>query len=169
MHNGSTASNLIEPVDISDLGRLRATQRGIDGVRVGSLVAIVDEGTTPLVVYPGQPGTAAIAAHATLDLHGSHIGRDVVLAFDEGDPHRPIVIGCLREPRSRAMSETPGQVEVDADGQRMIVSAKAQLVLRCGKASITLTREGKILIQGTYVSNRSSGALRIKGGSVQIN
>ena len=42
-------------------------------------------------------------------------------------------------------------------------------VLVRGKASITLTREGKVLIRGTYLSSRSSGVNRIKGGSVQIN
>jgi hypothetical protein len=42
-------------------------------------------------------------------------------------------------------------------------------VLKCGNASITLTKAGKILVEGTYVSNRSSGVMRIKGGSVQIN
>ncbi len=51
----------------------------------------------------------------------------------------------------------------------MIVNAKEQLVLRCGKASITLTRAGKILIKGSYVLSRSSGVNRIKGGSVQLN
>ncbi len=44
-----------------------------------------------------------------------------------------------------------------------------QIVLRCGKASITLTKEGKVILQGAYVSNQSSGVLRLKGGSVQIN
>ena len=62
-----------------------------------------------------------------------------------------------------------GGVAVDADGQRLIVNAKEQLVLRCGKASITLTQSGKVLIDGTYVLNRSSGVNRIKGGSVQLN
>lgn len=42
-------------------------------------------------------------------------------------------------------------------------------MLRCGKASITLTRSGKIILRGTYISSRSSGVIRIKGGSVQIN
>lgn len=51
----------------------------------------------------------------------------------------------------------------------MIVSAKEQLVLRCGKASITLTKAGKVLIKGSYVLSRSSGVNRIKGGSVQLN
>jgi hypothetical protein len=49
------------------------------------------------------------------------------------------------------------------------MTAREQLVLRCGAASITLTRDGKVLIQGAYVSHRSSGVMRIKGGSVQIN
>jgi hypothetical protein len=67
------------------------------------------------------------------------------------------------------LEHPPGQVEVDADGERMIVAAREQLVLRCGKASITLTKAGKVLIQGDYVLSRSSGVNRIKGGSVQLN
>ena len=31
------------------------------------------------------------------------------------------------------------------------------------------TRAGKVLVRGAYVSSRSSGVQRIKGGSVQIN
>jgi hypothetical protein len=61
------------------------------------------------------------------------------------------------------------QVEADSEGRRVVVTAKEQLVLRCGKASITLTSAGKLIIQGAYVSSRSTGVLRIKGGSVQIN
>jgi hypothetical protein len=41
--------------------------------------------------------------------------------------------------------------------------------LRCGKSSITLTRAGKVLIEGEYISSRSSGVNRIKGGSIQLN
>ena len=55
------------------------------------------------------------------------------------------------------------------DGERLEFSAEREIVLRCGKASITLTREGKVLIKGAYLSSRSSGVNRIKGGSVQIN
>jgi hypothetical protein len=43
------------------------------------------------------------------------------------------------------------------------------LVLRCGKARITLTRAGKVLVEGTYISSRSSGVNRIRGGSVHLN
>jgi len=147
----------------------RPPRARIDGALIGRLVAFKNDGTVPLVTYEGQPASAALPARATLDLHGAHIGRDVVLMFEEGDPHRPIVLGCLHDSSARSLPEKPGQVEMDVDGQRLVVTAKEQLVLRCGKASITLTRAGKVLFHGTYVSNRSTGVLRLKGGSVQIN
>jgi hypothetical protein len=132
----------------------------------GELVAVTDEGRTPLVVYPGQTGTAAVRAGSVVDLHGAHIGRPVVLMFVDG---RPVIMGVLREGDGWPLEARPGAVSVDADGERLVVSAKEQLVLRCGKASITLTRAGKVLIQGEYVSSRSTGVNRIKGGSIQLN
>jgi hypothetical protein len=140
----------------------------IDSVLTGVLIGFKNDGTVPLVIFPGQPQSAAVAARTTVDLHGAHIGRQVVLMFDGGDPLRPIVMGCIRG-EGAAPAEQLGEVEVDTDGARLVVSAKEQLVLRCGKASITLTKSGKVLIQGAYVSSRSSGVNRIKGGSVQLN
>ena len=78
-------------------------------------------------------------------------------------------MGNVGGEKSWRLPEQPGQVEVDADGERLVVSAKEQIVLLCGQASITLTKAGKVLIQGTYVSTRSSGVNRVKGASVQIN
>ena len=141
----------------------------IEGIVIGELIAMKDHGRTPLVLFAGQPGSAALAARTVIDLHGPHIGRKVVLMFEGGDPGRPIVMGVLRESEGWPLAAPPGQVEVDADGERMIVTAKEQVVLRCGKASITLTKAGKVLIQGSYVLSRSSGVNRIKGGSVQLN
>lgn len=145
-----------------------ATMR-IDGVRIGTLVGFADGVATPLVTYAGQPATAAQPARATLDLHAAHIGRSAVLMFEEGDPGRPIIIGCLHGVEAKGLPSIPGHVEVEADGKRLVVSAQDQIVLRCGKASITLSKEGKVVIQGAYLSNQSSGVLRLKGGSVQIN
>ena len=59
-------------------------------------------------------------------------------------------------------------MDVEADGQRIVVSAKEQTP-QVWNASITLTTAGKVLVQSTYVLHRSTGVMRIKGGSVQIN
>jgi hypothetical protein len=146
----------------------RSAPARIEGVLTGVLIGFKESGAVPLVMFPGQPQSAAVPARTTVDLHGAHIGRQVVLMFDGGDPLRPIVMGSIRGD-STALAEQPGQVEVDVDGERLLVTAKDQLVLRCGKASITLTKNGKVLIQGAYVSSRSTGVNRIKGGSVQLN
>jgi hypothetical protein len=140
----------------------------IHGVVIGELLALTIERSEPLVIFPGQANAAAQLARTSVDLHGAHVGRAVVLVFERGDPRLPIVVGVLQgagwpEPEGR------GQVEVDADGQRLIVNATEQLVLRCGKASITLTKAGKVLIEGTYLLSRSTGVNRVKGGSVHLN
>jgi hypothetical protein len=141
----------------------------INGVRIGRLVGFGEDGAIPLVTYMGQESCVALGARATLDLHAAHFDRDLVLMFEDGDPLRPIVVGCLHDHQSMKHPGVNGEIEVDANGRRLVVSAKDQIVLRCGKASITLTKEGKVILQGAYVSSESSGALRIKGGSVQIN
>jgi hypothetical protein len=136
------------------------------GVITGRLIGFTDEGRVPLVTYEGPHGTAAVPARTVVDLSGGAIGAGVVLAFERADPGSPIVIGVLRAAGAAA---TSSPVHVEADGHRMVLVAEEQLVLRCGRASITLTRAGKVLIDGAYVSSRSSGVVRIKGGSIQLN
>ena len=153
----------------------RETSEGVEAsppiqtVVTGVLIGFQDEGRTPLVMTNSPVMESARPARATVDLHGSHIGRQVVLVFENGDLRRPIIVGCLQRADGALVAPRPGTVDIDADGERLIVTAREQLVLRCGKASITLTRSGKVLIEGAYVSSRSSGVNRIKGGSVQLN
>ncbi len=135
----------------------------------GTLVGFTADSSVPLVTFSGQFGTAAVAARSTVDLFGGHIGREVLLVCERGDPRLPIVVGVLGGTVSAGMPEIPPHVELDADGARLVVKASEQIVLRCGKASITLTKAGKVLLEGTYVLSRSSGVNRIRGGSVQIN
>lgn len=139
------------------------------GICIGTLVALRGDGLTALVHYDGQPGSAALAACSAVALRAVHIGCRVVLAFDRGDPAAPIVMGVVQGLQAWPEADPPAQVEVDADGDQLTLSTRHQLVLRCGKASITLTAAGKVLIQGSYVSSRSTGVQRIKGASVQIN
>ncbi len=139
------------------------------GAVIGELLALSDDGQTPLVRFPGQAGAGAVPARSTVDLHGRHIGAAVVLMFEAGDARRPIILGVLQGQTGWPADERPLQIDIDTDGQRLIVSAKEQLVLRCGKASITLTKAGKVLIEGSYLLSRSTGVNRVKGGAVQIN
>jgi len=136
---------------------------------VGELLAITDEGRTPLVACPGPSGGAVLRARSVLDLHGGQIGQAVLLAFEAGDSARPIIIGVLRSDQAWPLADAPGQVQIDADGERMLVSARHELVLRCGKASVTLRHDGKVEIRGESILSQATGSNRLQGGSVQLN
>jgi hypothetical protein len=41
--------------------------------------------------------------------------------------------------------------------------------LRCGEASISLSRDGKVVIRGRHIVSHASGVNRIRGGSVELN
>lgn len=68
-----------------------------------------------------------------------------------------------------ATRETPRVFEADVDGARVRICARDEVVIQCGKASITLRRNGRIVIRGTYVATDSAGTNRIRGGQVRVN
>jgi hypothetical protein len=150
-----------------DLSHERDLPEPFRGPVVGRLVGLLND-CVPIVSFPGQRASAAIAARSTVTLRCEHIGSELILLFEENDPMRPLIVGRL-EPATSLAKQSPEHVHVDADGERLTISADEQLVFRCGKASITLTRAGKILLQGTYISTHASGIQRIKGAAVQIN
>ena len=139
----------------------------LPGVVIGRLAEINERGE-PLVRSPADDGELIRPARSILCLSRKQIGAEVVLTFENGDPQKPIILGLLSPTESPPNAKT-ASLEVTADDDRLELTADREIVLRCGKASITLTRAGKVLIRGAYVLSRSSGANRIKGGSVQIN
>ena len=145
-----------------------ASQDSFIGVVIGMLVGFSEE-KSPLVVYPGNPSEKAAKARTTSILTEEHVGKEVALLFEQGDPASPIIVGPILHERAPASPPTDQPWSADVDGERIQLTAKNEIVLKCGKASITLTKAGKVLIRGAYLLSRSSGVNRIKGGSVQIN
>lgn len=129
---------------------------------IGTVRALDPTGAA-LVDFDGNAAGAPVPAMATGTADAAIIGRSVALAFLGGDRAVPIVLGVV----------TGGGVSplaaVERDRDRLVIEADQEIVLRCGKASITLTRAGKVLVRGAYVSSRSSGMQRITGASVHIN
>lgn len=160
----------------------------IDGVALGWVVR-AGGGADILVDFPGNPNGGPVEASSTVHATADDLDRDVALAFLGGDPARPVVLGFIQLPPPLEIEvplgtdvsggDTSGdrpagdagsaRPEVETDGERLVLSAEREIVLRCGRASLTLTRAGKVLIRGAYVLSRSSGVNRIKGGSIQIN
>jgi hypothetical protein len=110
-----------------------------------------------------------IAARSAVPLRHDQIGATVMVLHEEGDWARPIVVGVLQEGPLGTSPAVPARFDVQADGERLTLSAEREIVLRCGESSITLTRSGKVVIKGSYVLSRSTGYNKIKGAAVDIN
>jgi hypothetical protein len=150
----AAAAQPVPPHIAPAVGRLRGFDL-LDQPLVGDLAALPGE------VVPGR---------STVALQRAQVGREVLVLFDGGDPRAPIVIGVL-EPRPLQDDALlpPPRSAVLVDGERHLIEAEREIVLRCGEASITLTRAGKVLIKGSYVLSRSTGYNKIKGAAVDIN
>jgi hypothetical protein len=138
-------------------------------VSVGRIVAV--QQAVALVDFPANTSGALVQARTLVPISQREIGREVALAFEENDPAKPLILGLLQVTTSYDLGgpEPQQPVEVEIDEDVLTLTAKKEITLRCGKASITLTSAGKVLIRGEYLLSRSSGVNRIKGGSVQIN
>ena len=142
---------------------------------VGTLVGQRDEQL--LVDFPDNPTGEAVPARSTVALDPATVaaaladGQGVLLVFEGGRADAPIIIGLLQPPVPLVPEVAPDSESVVAhvDGERVEIEGKDEIVLRCGKASITLRRNGRVVIRGAYVETRSSGVNRVKGGSVEIN
>jgi hypothetical protein len=160
----------------------RAASPSVGGIVLGLFVGFNKEGE-PLVDFPGNPTGNCIPSRFTVALTEQDRGRDVALVFESGDAARPILLGLIQPatPNPQRLLAKAGTVKtsigptdgkkIDAmvDGKCIEIEGQDQIVLRCGEASITLRRNGRVIIRGIYVESRSKGVNRIKGGSVLIN
>ncbi|MDN3577732.1 hypothetical protein QWZ03_13215 [Chitinimonas viridis] len=109
------------------------------------------------------PGAQPITAASLVPLQAADIGRTAAITL-HGDS-QALVLGLIW----KAEPATTTLHDVIVDGQHVSIEAKESITLACGRASVTLTADGQILLRGDYISNHSTGTQRIKGAAVQIN
>ena len=162
--------------------RLREPDEAIDyRAPVLGEISEVDSQGRAWVTFPGRL-VMPVRARSTLDAPAPPDakpddleGAPVLLMFENGDPDRPIIVGLVRdslrpEPVRPEVTLKMGKLkDVLVDGRKLTFDAKEEIVLRCGRSIVYLTRTGKILIRGDEVISRARRSNRIKGGAVSIN
>lgn len=122
----------------------------------------------PAVDFPGNQD-GPIAARLLVQLSAAALAaaaaerRACALLFERGDARLPLIVGLVEA--GPASADKSAQI----DGKRIVLTGEEEVELRCGEASISLKKNGKLVIRGAYVETRAKGTNRIKGGSVQIN
>ena len=163
---------------------------------IGELVGVNDNGEA-LVVYSQSPVSSPIPALSALSTEDvSSIVSfpvKVMITFDNGRRDHPIIAGLIktklfsmdvlaRENKEKAgtiekpeqqvtqvVSNNPNALHTEIDGKKIILTGKEEILLKCGKSSILMRRDGKIVIKGDNITSRSSSSNKIKGSSVSIN
>ena len=122
----------------------------------------------PQVDFPGNP-LGWVPRGTTLIVTEEAVGQEVTLMFEEGDPSTADRHRSATDTGSR-QSRTPGRLHARVDGQTVTITAENEIVLRCGEATLMLTKDGKVnSICVPYLLSRSSGVNRIQGGSIELN
>jgi len=157
-----------------------ATIPASSGLLVGRIIALQENGN-PLVAFDSVTKSKPIEALTVVPLASSSVGKDVAISFAQNQGGMPIVMGVIRRMLDDVLDDEPHNLEqkvlntetakpeVIVDGNKLELSAPEEVTIRCGEASITLNKSGKILIKGEHMLNRISGAYKVKSGSIELN
>lgn len=143
----------------------------IHGVHVGKITSVKETGHI-LVDYPHNP-FGPLPARSTVDTTFEDQNRHVLLTFENNDPRLPIIIGLIQDQPvilTKEIALDKKQIgDIMVDGERVVFNAKKEIELRCGKSSLIMKKDGRVVIKGTQLVSRASGMNKIKGAAVKIN
>jgi hypothetical protein len=149
------------------LGILASTFGSAGGelIRVGRLVRISRE-ARPIVDFEGN-ALGPLEARTVIEclptsVRGDISNLQVLLLFERGDFTLPIIIGIVRETfaPTRSLVPTPDKIVLDA---------LDEVVIRTGKSSLSLHRNGDVITKGTRIVSRASRTNKLRGAEVKIN
>jgi hypothetical protein len=127
---------------------------GLQGVHRAEIVGIAPDGRAHVLIP--SLGETPLLALSLVPVPAAALGGLAVVTMMDDEP---LILGLIQ----------PTAPEVEADGEKLVLEARRELTLRCGKASIHLTADGRVTIRGTQVLSRSDGPNRVQGASVQLN
>ena len=145
---------------------------------IGTLVA-VDSNNQPLVDYDDNPANTPIRATSLILLPINQKAslefplKVLITLIDEKSP--PIIVGIVHEqPFSHVIEQDTTRMgtennchEISADF--IHVQGNEEIQFNCGKSSLSLKKDGQVIIKGENITNRARGNNKIKGASVKIN
>lgn len=147
---------------------------------VVAVIDSVEEDGSAFVFLPGFESRikarTAVQLSQYRDDPDQLIGRVVLVSVVDYTLEDVIIVGLISDtlwPTNRLETsfETvqDSSIDVKADGRSVIINAEKEIVLRCGRSSIELRSDGKVVVKGMRVTTRAAKTNKIKGASVNIN
>lgn len=120
----------------------------LEGVHLGKITGFSDD-NLPIV----EVGGAKRDARALVALDAEAVGCEVAVVALAGGDQTLLVLGLVDAPMRK----------------KAVVEAGKELVLRCGKSSVTLGADGRVSIKGKQLLSRAEGQNRVQGANVALN
>ena len=166
-------------------------------VVIGHLLGVNDNGE-PLISYDDETARKPLVALNALSIEDvesiQSFPLQVIVTF-EADNGQAVISGLVKrtlfsmdvlarksnrhdakdsslksqENITKTLPSTLNPLHAEIDGKKIVLSGKEEILLQCGKSSILMRRDGKIVIKGDNITSRSSSQNKIKGSSVSIN
>lgn len=125
-----------------------------------------------MVTCPGfEPRPARFLSNVNRHelLQGSSQDREVLVVFAHGNPDEPVIVGMIENELEELVCMKDGPLETLIDGERVVLRANEEIVLTCGKGSITINKSGKIVVKGTDIVSRASQMNKMFGSGIEFN
>jgi hypothetical protein len=126
---------------------------------VGEVSRIAADGTF-LVDFPANTLEPMKARTLVEDLHA---GAQVLLAFEQGDPTRPIVLGIVHD-RVRTKRR-----QIHLKASKIILEAKESISIECGEVRLDASADGRLKLAGRDIVSRASRTNKVQGSTVRLN
>jgi hypothetical protein len=136
---------------------------GLASMPVTARIVEVDALGRASVTFPGceTPVPARCAAAPTaVPPRDQIVGVEVLIVFEDADARRPLIVGFVRDALWPTETCVPSKV---------LVEATDEVVIRCGKGSLSMTADGRVVLKGTRVTSRATEANKLRGAVVLIN
>ena len=138
---------------------------------IGQLTASENPGEILVICEGHEPRPAQLLSGINRSelINKTATGQRVLVVFIKGNPDEPVIVGMMENLLEELVFMEKSPVDALVDGERVMIRAEKEIALICGEGSITITRDGRIVVKGRDIISRASQLNKIKGSSVELN
>lgn len=151
-------------MNADDLLKIDESRDAAGRLRTATVIEIEDGGDVG-VVTPGNPPIRTkcdVLLTANSPQLALTLGARVLVLLPAAGESRGCVLGLVA-------TYTVPRPELERPPARVRLAAQLELVLECGKASLTMHEDGRVVIKGTDIVSHARRTQKIRGGTVHIN
>jgi phage gp45-like len=113
---------------------------------IGKVAGMNDHGEIQIILGQKQkPITARMISRVNQFelMNSQHIGKDVLVVFENGNPELPIIIDLMADPvnQFRLLHPLEEEKELKLQAQNIVINASNSITIKCGESQFLITSD----------------------------